>query len=123
MQITGLDHISIHVADVQQSMNFYRDVMGLAEVQRPDFNFQGAWFSLGNGQTLHLIEGRTIQPHWGSRATHIAFAVLNIAMAASYYEQKGITHTPIKERPDGIKQFFITDPDGYCLEICEAATV
>jgi catechol 2,3-dioxygenase-like lactoylglutathione lyase family enzyme len=123
MEIKGLDHISLHVVDVQQSINFYGAVMGLIQVQRPDFNFRGAWFSLGNGQTLHLIEGRITQPHWGSRGTHIAFVVPDIVIAAAYFEQKGIACTLIKERPDGIKQFFITDPDGYCLEICEMATV
>lgn len=123
MEIKGLDHISLHVADVLQSVAFYEEVMGLMQVKRPDFDFQGAWFSLGNGQTLHLIEGRTMPPHWGSRATHIAFAVPNIALAAKYFAGKGIFHTPIKERPDKVKQFFITDPDGYCLEICEAAYV
>lgn len=118
--IGGLDHVSLHVAEVERSKYFYKEVIGLTEVPRPAFDFRGAWFALGKGQTLHLIEGRQERPQWGSRATHIAFAVVDIQAAAAYFREKGIEHTPIKPRPDGIRQFFITDPDGYWLEFCQA---
>jgi len=121
MKVMRLDHISLHVADVRDSVTFYKEVMGLEEIPRPPFSFQGAWLSLGNGQTLHLIGGRTMQPYWGSRGTHIAFAVVDISRAAAYFEERGVARTPVKERPDGIRQFFVADPDGYCLEICEVS--
>lgn len=119
MNIHGLDHVSLHVADVRVSAAFYGDIIGLQPTERPAFDFEGAWFSLGNGQTLHLIGGRDKQPFWGSRGTHLAFAVSDIEAAAAYLRSKEINHTPIKPRPDGVLQFFITDPDGYCIEFCQ----
>ena len=119
MIISGIDHISLHVADVNVSSGFYKEIIGLAEIERPSFDFQGAWFDLGKGQTLHLIEGRQESPLWGSRATHIAFAVSDIIQTADYMKARHISHTPVKPRPDGVLQFFVTDPDGYWLEFCE----
>ncbi|MCS6967647.1 MAG: VOC family protein [Cytophagales bacterium] len=119
MEIIGIDHISLHVADLIRSKFFYQEIIGLKEITRPAFDFPGAWFSLNNSQTLHLIEGRQHMPHWGGRSTHIALAVEDITLAANYFRTKGIITTDIKKRPDGIRQFFVTDPDGYCIEFCE----
>ncbi|MCS7019680.1 MAG: VOC family protein [Cytophagales bacterium] len=119
MNVVGLDHISLHVSNLQLSLAFYTDIIGLRPVPRPAFDFEGAWLSIGNGQTLHLIAGRTQQVLWGSRGTHMAFAVSDVEQTAAYFQTKGIEHTPIKPRPDGVRQFFVTDPDGYCIEFCQ----
>ena len=56
-------HISLPVRDVSRSVAFYRDILGLTQIDRPNFNFQGAWFALGPDQQLHLIkdEGSTFR--------------------------------------------------------------
>jgi len=54
MTIHELNHVAIYVTDVARSSNFYRTVLKLEPMPRPNFNFPGAWFQLGK-QELHLI--------------------------------------------------------------------
>ena len=47
MPINGLLHVAIKTNDLEATIRFYRDVVGLTEVHRPDFGYPGAW--LGDG--------------------------------------------------------------------------
>jgi catechol 2,3-dioxygenase-like lactoylglutathione lyase family enzyme len=47
MKTLQLNHVAIHVADVERSVHFYRDVLQLEPLPRPAFKFPGAWFRLG----------------------------------------------------------------------------
>ena len=58
MKILELNHIALHVADLERSVAFYREVLRLVPIPRPAFDFPGAWFQLGAVQELHLIGGR-----------------------------------------------------------------
>ncbi|WP_218244066.1 VOC family protein, partial [Pseudomonas sp. 2995-3] len=54
IEIKELHHVSISVTDLDKAKHFYSDVLGFQEIERPDFDFPGAWYSLGS-QQLHLI--------------------------------------------------------------------
>ena len=54
-----LHHVSLPVRDVARSVGFYRDVLGLTQIPRPDFDFKGAsstsWLARRQRQPLsHL---------------------------------------------------------------------
>ncbi len=54
IQVQGLHHVSLVVTDLAQARQFYSKVLGLIEIERPAFDFPGAWLAVGEGQ-LHLI--------------------------------------------------------------------
>ncbi len=119
MKIIGIDHYSIWVNDLELSARFYVEVLGLQQIERPDFNFEGAWFALGSSQQLHLISGRTTEVAAGSRKNHLAILIDSVRKAHSTIESNQpscIVKGP-KQRPDGHWQLFITDPDGYFIEL------
>lgn len=118
-QILGLQHVALHVADVAASVNFYQNKIGLTALPRPAFDFDGAWFSLGPGRELHLLEGRREKVNSHSRGNHFAVAVADIQAVAQHLEQQGVAHRPVKQRPDGAWQLFLEDPDGHVLEFCQ----
>ena len=64
MKFSQLNHVALHVADIERSVEFYRDVLRLEPIPRPAFTFPGAWFQLGTDQELHIIGERTreVQP-------------------------------------------------------------
>ena len=70
-----LNHVAIHVADVEASCRFYEDVLRLEKIPRPAFRFPGAWFRLGVDQELHLIGGRTADTNSHHRGNHWALMV------------------------------------------------
>ena len=119
MKILELNHIALHVADLEASIAFYRDQLELAPIPRPAFDFPGAWFRLGTQQELHLIAGREQPVESQARGTHFALQVDSIEEAAALLRRNDITHRAPKRRPDGAWQIFFTDPDGYKIELTD----
>ncbi|MEM9663396.1 MAG: VOC family protein [Bacteroidota bacterium] len=121
MTVLYLDHVSLPVAELDRSVHFYGRVLGLETVPRPAFAFPGAWFKLGPGQTLHLIEAHEATVPGGSRSHHFALRVASVEAAAEALREAGLS--PMrgpKQRPDGVWQVFYQDPDGHYLELTEA---
>lgn len=117
MKITQLNHVAIHVADLEQSMDFYSRILGLQTIDRPAFRFPGAWFRLGVDQELHLIErDATNDPPPMDR--HYALMVDDIDAFVKHLEANGIEFRPPKPRPDGAIQVFLRDPDDHVIELC-----
>jgi len=119
LQITGLQHVALPVADLDRSIDFYHRQLGFPLIARPDFDFPGAWLALGAGRELHLIAGRTQPVYSGSRSNHFAVEVPDIREAERYLLEKGIAHRAPKRRPDGAWQIFVEDPDGHYMELCQ----
>lgn len=121
INIKGFNHYAIAVSDIDKSMVFYHDILGLGILPRPNFDFKGAWLDCGHNIAIHLIEQNgKITPDSGSRQLHFAFAVEDLLATKSYLLSKGISiRKDIKARPDGVLQMFIQDPDGYYVELTE----
>lgn len=116
LQVRELNHIAIHVRDLQASEHFYGDTLGLPHLPRPDFSFPGAWFAFGS-QELHLL----VDParRRDERTTvHFALLVGDAYAAHAELVKRGV---PIlggpAPRPDGAVQVFFSDPDGYVIEM------
>lgn len=117
MKIHELNHVAIHVSDVDRSSEFYRGVLRLEPMQRPAFDFPGAWFRLGTSQELHLI-GRRDQPVASdSRSNHFALQVDDIVAWEQHLQNVRAEFRPKKQRPDGAWQIFLRDPDGHFIEL------
>ena len=78
MKTTELNHVAIHVEDVEVSCRFYREVLKLEQIERPAFGFPGAWFRLGTEQDLHLIGNREQPVASHPRGGHFALLVASI---------------------------------------------
>lgn len=118
MKALQLNHIAIHVVNVQTSVAFYRDVLCLPPLERPAFDFPGAWFLLGEDQELHLIGNRDLPVHSHHRGGHFALIVDDLDAWESHLDSKAATRLPRKTRPDGALQTFVKDPDGHWIELC-----
>jgi catechol 2,3-dioxygenase-like lactoylglutathione lyase family enzyme len=116
--IRELNHVMIRVADLEASVKFYRDILGLRPRPRPAFDFPGAWFALG-GQELHLVADPATPASRGNH--HFALWVEDPAAAKREILAQGWTHLRgPSPRPDGVMQVFVTDPDGYVIELMSA---
>lgn len=118
MLVADIHHVSLNVSDTERALQFYRDVLGLKELARPDFGFGGAWLDAGQGRQVHLIEA-DVPADVGQ---HMAFRVDDIDTAISELRAAGI------EVPDAsavagtsIRQTFVRDPDGNRIEFTQPA--
>lgn len=117
MKIHELNHVAIHVKDVEASSDFYGKVLQLERLPRPAFTFPGAWFRLGAVQELHIIGERTEPVMAHNRGNHFALRVDDLDAWERRLDELGVKHLPRKTRPDGILQVFLRDPDGHVVEL------
>lgn len=118
MKHLELNHVAIHVSDVEKSGEFYREVLKLEPIPRPAFSFPGAWFRLGARQELHLIGDRDQPVHSHNRGNHYALLVDDLDAWEDYFQKRGVVYLPRRTRPDGAYQIYVTDPDGHVIELC-----
>jgi len=67
------------------------------------------------------IAGAEGQVRSHRRGTHFALGVASIAAVEAQLAEQGIPYEGKFVRPDGASQIFISDPDGYVIEFCQAA--
>ena len=76
------NHITLTVSDVGKSLAFYRDVLGLQQIRRPNLEKHGAWLTMGNLE-LHLVEGKPVVPSGNDLiVSHISLETYDIDKAS-----------------------------------------
>ncbi len=120
MQAKQLNHVALHVADVEASSRFYASVLLLEPMPRPGFTFPGAWFRIGLDQELHLIGERTEPVISKSRGNHYALLVDDLDVWERHFQTLNVPYLPRRTRPDGAFQIYVSDPDGHAIELCTA---
>src|SRR5262245_10513577 len=124
--VSSFDHVTIVCADLEATRRFYVNVLGMAEVRRPPFNFPGLWFQIGKVQIhatgAHAGGGKAGWADRGNtgvtRGHHIAFAITDMTEALKLVEAHGVRiASPLQRRPDGYQQLFLYDPDGHLVEL------
>ena len=119
----ALDHVSLYVRDPDASAAFYTSLFGLKQIPAPVPNAR--WLVMGAGVTLHIIGGRTT-PLAHTKWDHMAVACADMDLMIQSLKAKAVPWTDIEGRntpqvrPDGVKQIFVQDPDGYWIEINDA---
>ncbi len=120
--IFSLNHASFIVANLDISLVFYCNILGLQQVDRPDLGFPGAWFQLGS-QQIHLLELEnpdpiTGRPEHGGRDRHVALNALSLTPIQDALKKAGIVYTM---SISGRRALFCRDPDGNTVEVIEQA--
>jgi glyoxylase I family protein len=114
VQALGVHHVSINVADIDDALGFYVDVLGLTvRDDRPDFGFGGAWLDVG-GQQVHLIEA----PGPDDRGQHFAVHVADLDAAVAELRAGGTSVSDPSPVGTG-RQAFLHDPSGNLVELHE----
>lgn len=120
-------HSMIRVLDEKKSVDFYSRAFGLRISDR--FPFESfTLIYLRNDQAdfeleLTINHDRKQPYEHGSGYGHIAFVVDDLAREHARFEREGFNPEPIKEfsREGALmaRFFFVTDPDGYRIEVLQ----
>lgn len=115
-------HNNINVFDLDKSLAFYKQALGLTEIRRKapesgDFIL----VYLGDGSTNHQLELTWLRDwdrpyNLGDNEIHLAFVTDDYEAAHKKHAEMGCI---CYENP-GMGIYFISDPDGYWLEIIPA---
>lgn len=118
--VTGYNHVALAVANIDSAANFYRDIVGLEPIPVPE-NLRAlrAWFKIAPGQELHLLAGRTDPVTNNDRnGAHFALTIPDADPVEAYLKKVGWPYHR-QQRFDKAWQIYITDPDGYVIELNE----
>jgi catechol 2,3-dioxygenase-like lactoylglutathione lyase family enzyme len=113
----GLNHVSVVARDLEESVRFYVDVLGLEPLPTPDFGFPVQWLRAGERQ-VHLFERPDDPPTYA----HFAFEAEDFVALYERARELGILDRSsfgyaIAELPGGEAQLYIRDPAGNLLEL------
>lgn len=112
-------HNNINVKDLDKSITFYKEALGLEEVRRtvkPDGSFIIVFLS--DGSSEHQLELTWLRDwdrpyNLGDNEFHLAFRTDDFDAAHNKHSEMGCI---CYENP-GMGIYFINDPDGYWLEV------
>jgi glyoxylase I family protein len=116
MQLRGVHHVSLNVADNEKAERFYVEVLGLEKIPRPDFGFPGSWLRCADGRQVHLLEVDDWKPPKGQ---HFAFAVDDLDGFRSKLSAAGVKVSEPNAIEGIARQSFFKDPSGNLIEISE----
>ncbi len=127
MKILGIEHVSINVADMAASVEFYGRTLGLERLQTvPENGFAITYFALPGGRRLELFDygGENPRPVRGETDVglrHLALEVAGVAAAERELRARGVPIVlPTTELPElGVRVLLFEDPNGVTLEFCE----
>lgn len=141
MTVTGLHHASLTVADLDRSLHFYRDLLGVPVREQVDAAAETlsavsgeasqqvriADLDLGDGRVLELIENRDGKAPPDRAGSHIAFQVDDIVATYRRLVKAGV-EARSKPQPLGPEAgrhwagcivVYMTDPDGATVELVQ----
>ena len=118
--ITGLAHACFTVADLDRSLKFYADGLGMTkafEFKNQEGRRTGLYFRAGRRTFVELFEGKLAKPAEGQSYRHICLEVNDMDATIKELRARGIQVGDSKLGLDQSYQAWLTDPDGNRIEL------
>lgn len=118
MQGVRLDHATINTADVDATVEFFGEYLGLRPGFRPDFGFPGAWLYPEDGDypIVHLI-GVEHAKLPGGNFDHIAFRGVDMRAYIDKLRTNGAEYRAMAVTDTPLSQIHHFDPNGVKIEV------
>ena len=112
-----LNHVSVSATDLETSIRFYEEVLGLERVATPNFGFPVQWLGIGDTQ-VHLFARDTEAPshHHFAVAVEELEPVYRCAGELGAYDSTAFGHH-LYELPGDTAQLYLRDPGGNLVEV------
>ena len=133
MLINSLDHCSIRTTKLQETREFFVDILGLEDGKRPDFPFPGAWLYTDSTAVIHLIgvdpdDPSGLQRYVGGEISsevlqgsgafdHIAFRANDPSVLIERLKKTDYAYRERQVPNMNLFQIFVEDPNGITIEL------
>jgi catechol 2,3-dioxygenase-like lactoylglutathione lyase family enzyme len=117
MKLERLDHVSLNVADRVRAIEWYRDVLGLPQLNEPTDDDEPVFMG-DPGLQFGLFQARVTSPPREPESTgmrHVALVVDDLDGAKARLEAHGVEST-FADHGNALSLYF-RDPDGHVLEL------
>ena len=117
-----LAHTMIRVRDLEATLSFYQDFIGLKEIRRKSIGDEATlvWLSDGVGEyTIELTHNHGLSEYVrGDQFGHLAFTTADLDAVIADVKERGWKFRT--SRPElSSRYIFVQDPDGYDIEILQ----
>jgi len=124
MSVSAMNHFTILTDDLDATLAFYGEYLGLEPGARPPFTFPGAWLYAKGGQDaiLHVIAGRPREELAKGVIDHMAFTARGLQGTVAKLQARGQRYELRRLPAYGTWQLFFWDPNGAKVELDFDAT-
>jgi len=132
MPIVELNHYLIRATNLKASRDFYVNVLGMDEMDRPNYPVPGYWLGINGVVQVHMapdnIPNRELyylgtpkdavsgKPGTGS-IDHVAFVATDYKTVLENLKAWNVAYRPRYLKESQLFQVFIQDPDGITIEL------
>jgi catechol 2,3-dioxygenase-like lactoylglutathione lyase family enzyme len=122
----GLFHVAIKTSDLESTRVFWRDIIGLREIARPDFGYPGAWLACpqpGGQAIIHIYAGGPAlgasgnAPRGTGAIDHISLSCSGYRDFVDRFKDAGLPFREFIVPGTTLWQLFVYDPSGVQLEL------
>jgi catechol 2,3-dioxygenase-like lactoylglutathione lyase family enzyme len=115
-----INHVSVNAVRLQESIDFYVELLGARPIPTPNFGLPVQWLAVGPTQ-LHLFE-RDLTP---TSHHHVAFTVAGLEAAYRVAERwnafdREAFGNHLVELPGDVVQLYLRDPAHNLIELDQA---
>ena len=121
MSVSAMNHFTILTDDVERTVEFYRDTLGLESGERPNLAFPGAWLYAAGAAILHVVGGRDRADLKPGVIDHMAFTAHDLRTTLARLDERDVHYACRRQVGSGTWQVFFFDPNGARVELDFAA--
>lgn len=128
MPATKLDHVNIRTTLAEATRDFFIEIVGLRNGERPPFNFNGYWLYAGDQAVVHITDARDEGAHGtaagraGAAIDHVSFRMTGYTRLRETLAQRGLPYEMRIVPRNGDVQVFVDDPNGVTVELAFAGS-
>ena len=130
MPVSELNHYFVRANDLEQTKDFYCDVLGFQVMPRPSFPFPGYWLGVNGKIQVHMgpdgianselyylgTPKNAVTDHAGV-VDHIAFVASEPGGFIRRFKERGLDFQPRSLPEFDLYQIFVKDPNGLTIEL------
>ncbi len=127
VQVKGLNHINIVARDLDRTIRFYEDVLGMRAQEIPNIpaGFAGCWINDEAGNPIVHVQQHNPERHGDiadrfegmGAMDHVALTCADFEGMLARCEEMGLEYRVNNRQFGDLRQVFVTDPDGVVLEL------
>ncbi len=125
MQVQGLNHINIVTGDLEATVRFYDDLLGMKAQVNPFAmaGFDGRWICDAGGMPIVHVQAFNPERHgelksgMGGALDHVSFTCAGFAATKARCDELGVEYRVNDRQFGDLRQVFVTDPNGVSLEL------
>jgi catechol 2,3-dioxygenase-like lactoylglutathione lyase family enzyme len=124
--ITGLFHVLVKTNHLEQTLIFYKDILGLREAPRPPLGTPGAWLACASPigeQIIHIWAGGPgmgptgVSPYGTGTIDHVSFTAIGHETYRARFKARGLPWREFMVPETPLWQLFVYDPSGVQVEL------